>query len=77
MKETANGLTISGDDESATDMKESTRSEDIALAAVTEAIPSNSDLKKRYLPDHKKPDAAPTFPEKVSHQKSTSFARMR
>jgi cell division protein FtsN len=22
---------------------------------------------KRYLPDHKKPDAAPTFPEKVSH----------
>lgn len=24
------------------------------------------DASKRYLPDHKKPDAAPTFPEKVS-----------
>lgn len=27
----------------------------------TESIP----LSKRYLPEHKKPDAAPTFPEKV------------
>lgn len=25
----------------------------------------NEETTKRYLPDHKKPDAAPTFPEKV------------
>jgi hypothetical protein len=27
--------------------------------------PKGEDLGKRYLPEHKKPDAAPTFPEKV------------
>ena len=31
---------------------------------------------KRYLPDNKKPDAAPTFPEKVSLSQSTPRKRM-
>lgn len=30
---------------------------------------SDGQRAKRYLPEHKKPDAAPTFPEKVSRTK--------
>jgi hypothetical protein len=30
---------------------------------------------KRYLPEHKKPDAAPTFPEKVRWRKGIEFPR--
>ena len=37
-------------------------------------IKNNSSHSKRFLPEHKKPDAAPTFPEKVRQMISTLFS---
>jgi hypothetical protein len=42
------------------------------------ASKGGEDLGKRYLPEHKKPDAAPTFPEKVRRRGALrrSYVRM-
>lgn len=41
--------------------------EESADTAAEEAATPKDDGSKRFLPDHKKPDAALTFPEKVSY----------
>jgi hypothetical protein len=74
--EAANALTALGDEEDAAegatalkvepDVTREPPSEDVAPSSkppLPKAIlPNNT---KRFLPEHKKPDAAPTFPEKV------------
>jgi hypothetical protein len=39
------------------------------------ASKGGEELGKRYLPEHKKPDAAPTFPEKVRQPGATAIVR--
>jgi len=41
----------------------------------TEKNEDGGDTPKRFLPDHKKPDAAPTFPEKVRTMACLPYTR--
>lgn len=61
MMEAASALTGLGDDRIPGDTTRLQHDDD----AGDDDMAKGSDLKKRYLPDHKKPDAAPTFPEKL------------
>lgn len=81
--EAANALTALGDEEDATESstaplplkveQDSTREalkDDaapylVAKPQLHKSVVANN--AKRFLPEHKKPDAAPTFPEKVRH----------
>lgn len=65
--EAASALTSLGDEESENETSPASASKDAAAAEEAEdAASDDSKPQKRYLPDYKKPDAAPTFPEKVS-----------
>jgi hypothetical protein len=70
--EAASALTALGDEESdnsrpGSPIKEEEAPE--APAGDSGEKEQKEDSPKRFLPDHKKPDAAPTFPEKVSKQR--------
>jgi hypothetical protein len=45
----------------------STKSSRVSTPSDNAGAKDNSKDEKRFLPDHKKPDAALTFPEKVGH----------
>ena len=64
--EVASALTVLGEEGPKDPKKKQKEETDQACACASSA--EGSDGQKRYLPDHKKPDAAPTFPEKVSSQ---------
>jgi len=57
----AMSLTALGDEESSSMEAKGPETSLVSNNAATNAL----EQKKRYLPDHKKPDAAPTFPEKM------------
>jgi hypothetical protein len=48
-----------------TDKSEGASSKEAEEGTIEEKDDEPEESTKRYLPDHKKPDAAPTFPEKV------------
>lgn len=68
--EAASALTALGDEESEGSRPSSPKEEkqedhkEVDSSEIKEQEDGNPP--KRYLPEHKKPDAAPTFPEKVS-----------
>ena len=68
--EAASALTALGDEESASDSRASSPANTANKQQGEENSKKNNTTKskdeKRFLPDHKKPDAALTFPEKVS-----------
>jgi hypothetical protein len=73
--EAANALTALGDEESEAShtgppsvTELNTADEKKETSSVPETKKPKDEV-KRYLPDHKKPDAAATFPEKVSHDR--------
>jgi hypothetical protein len=66
--EAASALTALGDEESESGSRPSSpkpNSNEASKTSAEEAKQESSSSAKRYLPEHKKPDAAPTFPEKV------------
>jgi hypothetical protein len=74
--EAASALTALGDEESAVGSPPSTpansHKHELIEGEKKEGTPA-----KRYIPEHKKPDAALTFPEKVSfHHGARSFATL-
>jgi hypothetical protein len=80
--EAASALTSLGDEESETGSRScspTSKKEEEPKEAATEEVVKKEEITteqkqgetketsaKRFLPEHKKPDAAPTFPEKVS-----------
>lgn len=73
--EAASALTALGDEDSSShdDHPSSFSTCSTSVVTAEEPTPTTTSKKeqttkkqKRYLPNHKKPDAAPTFPEKVS-----------
>jgi hypothetical protein len=86
--EAASALTALGDEESESDPAKSPSKESANEPAATDSAETASPSKeqqiadeaaaaasnaKRYLPEHKKPDAAPTFPEKVSNNNTSGI----
>ena len=62
MMDAASALTVLAEDNGG---KNDTKASEIKTDEAS-SEQSKEQQKRRYLPDHKKPDAAPTFPEKVS-----------
>lgn len=62
--EAASALTSLGDEDSASGSRPSSPKPD-EIKKEEDSPPRSSSI-KRYIPEHKKPDAALTFPEKVS-----------
>lgn len=69
--EAASALTALGDEESSDSRASSPAN--LKAQDTTPVKKSKGKDEKRFLPDHKKPDAALTFPEKVSYNKRGCF----